>query len=133
MLRQKDIAAALGVDKSLVSRYVKRGMPLASVDTAMAWKTANIRPRATSAPGCHDAPVNPAVAEPEEAAADANYADALDDLIRFAQRDVERYLPIVDFILGRTPEEQLADLPYDPNDGVPQSFWDALEAYVGKS
>lgn len=40
-----ELAKGLGVDATLVRRYVKRGMPIESVAAAAAWKAANIRPR----------------------------------------------------------------------------------------
>ena len=43
---QTDLAAALGVDPALVTRYKARGMPVDSVEAAAAWKLANVRARA---------------------------------------------------------------------------------------
>lgn len=42
---QAGIAAALGIDPSLVSRYRKRGMPVHSVSAAVAWRDENVRVR----------------------------------------------------------------------------------------
>ena len=47
-IAQKEMADALGVSQALVSDYVKRGMPLDSVDAAREWRTANVRVRAGS-------------------------------------------------------------------------------------
>ena len=44
-LKKIDLAHALGVDASLVSRYTERGMPTSSVAAALEWKAQNIRPR----------------------------------------------------------------------------------------
>lgn len=39
------IAAALGVDRAMVTRYKARGMPVDSISAAAAWKLENVRPR----------------------------------------------------------------------------------------
>jgi hypothetical protein len=39
------MARALGINPGLVSRLVKRGMPLSSVDSANAWRTSYAPPR----------------------------------------------------------------------------------------
>lgn len=44
-LKKIDLAHALGVDASLVSRYTTRGMPTNSVAAAIEWKSKNVRPR----------------------------------------------------------------------------------------
>lgn len=44
-LKKIDLANALGVHASLVSRYTAQGMPTSSVAAAMEWKQANVRPR----------------------------------------------------------------------------------------
>lgn len=45
-MNQKDLAAALGLDESVVSRYKRKGMPTHSVEAARQWKDAHIKPRA---------------------------------------------------------------------------------------
>ena len=53
-MKQKDLADALGLHKSVLSRYVRKGMPTHSVEAAKAWYTHNIgvrsRPDAKPAP-----------------------------------------------------------------------------------
>lgn len=44
-LKKVDLANALGVDPSLISRYTERGMPTTSVAAALEWKSKNVRPR----------------------------------------------------------------------------------------
>ena len=44
-LRTCDIAAALGADPTLVSRWRRRGMPDDSMASVQAWHAANIKPR----------------------------------------------------------------------------------------
>ena len=41
-----ELSNALGIDKSVVSRLVKKGMPTTSVDAAQAWRETNAPPRA---------------------------------------------------------------------------------------
>lgn len=41
-----EISNKLGIDKSVVSRLVKKGMPTTSVDAAQAWRETNAPPRA---------------------------------------------------------------------------------------
>jgi phage terminase Nu1 subunit (DNA packaging protein) len=52
-VKQKDIAEALGLHKSVLSRYVRKGMPTHSVEAAKAWYGQNIGVRSrtdTAAP-----------------------------------------------------------------------------------
>lgn len=44
-LTQQDLAAALGVDASWVTRYKAKGLPTHSVEAAQAWRLENVRPR----------------------------------------------------------------------------------------
>lgn len=41
-----ELSNALGIDKSVVSRLVKKGMPTGSVSAAQAWRETNAKPRA---------------------------------------------------------------------------------------
>lgn len=41
-----ELSNALGIDKSVVSRLVKKGMPTGSVSAAQAWREVNAKPRA---------------------------------------------------------------------------------------
>ena len=56
-MKQKDLAEALGLHKSVLSRYVRKGMPTHSVEAAKAWYTQNIGVRSRTEP-------NPASAAP---------------------------------------------------------------------
>ncbi|MCD8514635.1 MAG: hypothetical protein LRY31_01075 [Burkholderiaceae bacterium] len=56
-MKQKDLAEALGLHKSVLSRYVRKGMPTVSVEAAKAWYTANIGVR--SRPDQVAGPVEP--------------------------------------------------------------------------
>lgn len=42
---QATLAAALGIDPAMVSRYKLKGMPLHSIEAAQAWRDANVRVR----------------------------------------------------------------------------------------
>jgi hypothetical protein len=44
------IAAALGVDRSMATRWARQGMPLYSIEAARAWRLQNVRPRQPAAP-----------------------------------------------------------------------------------
>lgn len=46
---QTAIAAALGIDPAMVSRYKTKGMPLHSIEAAQAWRAANVRVRVNPA------------------------------------------------------------------------------------
>jgi hypothetical protein len=48
---QSELAAALGVDPALVTRYKRRGMPVDSIAAAQAWKAKNVRARVGGRPG----------------------------------------------------------------------------------
>ena len=41
-----ELSNRLGIDKSVVSRLVKKGMPVSSVESARAWRESNAKPRA---------------------------------------------------------------------------------------
>ena len=47
---QKELAEALGVDPSVVTRDKAKGMPVHDVDQARAWRRANVRPRLNATP-----------------------------------------------------------------------------------
>jgi hypothetical protein len=49
-MKQKDLAEALGLHKSVLSRYVRRSMPTHSVEAAKAWYTQNIGVRSRTEP-----------------------------------------------------------------------------------
>lgn len=66
-LTQSQIAAALQVDKALVSRYKGMGMPVDSIEAARAWKDANIRARIQDRPPADvGTPAAPASAAPPD-------------------------------------------------------------------
>lgn len=48
-ISQKELAAALGIDPSVVTRLKAKGMPVHSVAAAAAWRDAHIRPRVPEA------------------------------------------------------------------------------------
>ena len=63
-----ELSNALRIDKSVVSRLVKKGMPTTSVDAAQAWRETNAPPRATRGQRCTPPPA-PKVVEPPSAPA----------------------------------------------------------------
>ena len=63
-----ELSNALGIDKSVVSRLVKKGMPTTSVDAAQAWRETNAPPRAKRGQRGTPPPA-PKVAEPPPAPA----------------------------------------------------------------
>jgi type IV secretory pathway VirB10-like protein len=63
-----ELSNALGIDKSVVSRLVKKGMPTTSVDAAQAWRETNAPPRAKRGQRGTPPPA-PKVAEPPSAPA----------------------------------------------------------------
>jgi hypothetical protein len=58
-----ELSNALGIDKSVVSRLVKKGMPTTSVDAAQVWRETNAPPRAKRGQRGTPPPA-PKVAEP---------------------------------------------------------------------
>lgn len=46
---QTALAAGLGIDPAMVTRYKRKGMPVHSVEAAQAWRDANVRARYTPA------------------------------------------------------------------------------------
>jgi type IV secretory pathway VirB10-like protein len=63
-----ELSNALNIDKSVVSRLVKKGMPTTSVDAAQAWRETNAPPRAKRGQRGTPPPA-PKVAEPPSAPA----------------------------------------------------------------
>ncbi|WP_042429154.1 hypothetical protein [Comamonas granuli] len=92
-LKKIDLANALGVDPSLITRYTDRGMPTTSVAAALEWKERNIRPRVKVAsvenPGLFDYDQSRAKREHFAALqAEAQARKELGELVEIA--DVER-------------------------------------------
>ena len=116
-LSQSDIAAALEIDKSLVSRYRKRGMPVDSLEAARAWKLANVRVRIGSAPPPDAAPPS---AQLHAAQALADHAGEL----LAAGGDVAALVPAMRLALAAVPEHERADV------GLSRELWDVLAARV---
>jgi hypothetical protein len=59
-----ELAQALGIDKSVVSRMVKKGMPVNSASAAQAWREVNAKPRAKKGQA-GKAPPKPKIEEPK--------------------------------------------------------------------
>ncbi len=49
-ISQRFIAQALGMSQAAVSKFVRRGMPISSVEAARAWHRTHVRPRMSSNP-----------------------------------------------------------------------------------
>ncbi|HMN55667.1 MAG TPA: hypothetical protein PKE15_00340 [Ottowia sp.] len=110
---QSDIAAALQIDKSLVTRYRKRGMPVDSIEAARAWKREHVRPRITIAP--------PPDASPPSAQRHAaqTLADHAGELLA-AGSDVAALVPSLRLALAAVSEHERADV------GLSRELWDVL-------
>ena len=77
-MRTCDIAAALGADPTLISRWRRRGMPDDSIASARAWHAANIKPRRRiSARTGHARTAAPPAADHAEGAEPAIEGDSL--------------------------------------------------------
>ena len=70
-----ELAQALGIDKSVVSRMVKKGMPVNSASAAQAWREVNAKPRAKKGQA-GEAPPKPKIEEPKTAPVTAPAHDA---------------------------------------------------------
>jgi hypothetical protein len=70
-----ELAQALGIDKSVVSRMVKKGMPVNSASAAQAWREVNAKPRAKKGQA-GEAPPKPKIEEPKTAPVTAQAHDA---------------------------------------------------------
>lgn len=70
-----ELAQALGIDKSVVSRLVKKGMPVNSASAAQAWREVNAKPRAKKGQA-GEAPPKPKIDEPKTAPVTAQAHDA---------------------------------------------------------
>ncbi len=81
-MTRTELAAGLGIDAGLVTRYAQRGMPTDSLPAAAAWKAANVRQRMTgksTARAGRAAPAAPAGTVPPyaESRARREHAEAL--------------------------------------------------------
>jgi hypothetical protein len=70
-----ELAQALGIDKSVVSRMVKKGMPVNSASAAQAWREVNAKPRAKKGQA-GEAPPKPKIEEPKPQLVTAQAHDA---------------------------------------------------------
>jgi hypothetical protein len=70
-----ELAQALGIDKSVVSRLVKKGMPVNSASAAQAWREVNAKPRAKKGQA-GEAPPKPKIEEPKPQPVTAQAHDA---------------------------------------------------------
>ena len=48
-LKRIALATALGISRQAVHRYEKQGMPCDAIETARAWRDANVQPRMNAA------------------------------------------------------------------------------------
>ena len=119
---QSEIAAALQIDKALVSRYRKRGMPVDSIEAARAWKRANVRARIGGAPPMPIATGSPLPPSAQLQAAQA-LADHAGELLADGG-DVAALVPAIRQALAAVPEHERADV------GLSRELWDVLAERV---
>jgi hypothetical protein len=86
-MTRTELAAGLGIDAGLVTRYARRGMPTDSLPAAAAWKAANVRQRMTgksTARAGRAAPAAPAGTVPSysESRARREHAEAVEAELR---------------------------------------------------
>ena len=110
---QSEIAAALQIHKTLVTRYRRRGMPVDSIEAARAWKLATVRVRIGSAPPPDAAPPS---AQLHAAQALADHAGEL----LADGGDVAALVPAIRQALAAVPEHERADV------GLSRELWDVL-------
>lgn len=110
---QSDIAAVLQIDKALVTRYRKRGMPVDSIEAARAWKFSHVRPRIGSARPPEAAPPS---AQLQAAQALADHAGEL----LADGGDVAALVPAIRQALAAVPEHERADV------GMSVPLWSVL-------
>lgn len=96
---QSEIACALGIDKGLVSRYRKQGMPTSSIEAARTWHRDNVRPMAGGlrAPSTDGAALNDHAA-PDYHAARARREHAEARIAELKQAELEGELIRVDAV-----------------------------------
>ena len=114
---QSDIAAALQIDKALVSRYRKRGRPVHAIEAARAWKFSHVRPRIGSAWPPEAAPPS---AQLHAAQALADHAGEL----LADGGDVAALVPAIRQALAAVPEHERGDV------AMTRALWDVLTSDV---
>jgi hypothetical protein len=86
MLTHESLAMKLGISRPMVTRLVRRGMPLTSAKAAQAWREANLDPRLVKAiRRPHSAP-----AAPRKSKSGGNAAEFSDARLRREQADAQR-------------------------------------------
>ena len=145
----KDLAAALGISASMVSRLRRRGMPIDSVERAERWRRRHLEPGRVMGQHLarHRDPPPPATAtveaietRPPGAAAPSEpspYLDGLDDGWRAAFETVQafvllygiaRFGPCLVALLAAMPTEAVMGLPLNEATQPIDDVWDEIEA-----
>ena len=109
---QAALAAALGIDPAMVTRYKGKGMPLHSIEAAQAWRDANVRVRMTREA---DASTTGRALEGEQAAARAGaLLQAAGELLEQGG-DVAPMVATIRQAMAAVPGEQRGRVLFPPN------------------
>jgi hypothetical protein len=118
-LTHAEIAHLLGRSRSLVTKYVQRGMPIGTADEARAWFDANVAPRADykrAAPGNIGGALRPSHVQ-------TSADDAPRDLRPLAELWLANRDPAT---LERIRDEVMASIQSDRELFLPPEIFDAL-------
>ena len=121
-LLQVDLAAALGISASLVSRLKTRGMPTDSVAAAVAWRRHNLDPAATWEQAARKASAPRARPTQEAVPGRDGAVETIGFLATLAAGDFAKYGERLRLAMAALPESQWDDV------ALPVELWEKLGA-----
>ena len=111
---QNDLAAALGISASMLSRLKKRGMPVDSLPAARNWRALHLKPELTKER------FTPFRDLPRPAQQDETNAECVNALGRLATEDFAVYEPILKRAMRSLPRRLRSQI------ALPAQVWEAL-------
>lgn len=122
-MNQKEMAALLGISAAAVSKLVKRGMPVDSLERAKRWRKRHLEPSRIK--GARFDPAAPAMSDDAAAVAEV---ERLAVLLLPKVADTGTYLDQEQTI--EPLRRALRDLPEDAQPRMPPAMWRALLEYL---
>ena len=131
-MTQREQARELGISQTQVCRYRQEGMP-ADVPAARAWLAQHVNPRVKSDLDRQGQLRRRDQEQEVEEDRPMDLGDAFVNCAIFAQRDLERYTPILLHLwwLLAICDDQLQHVEAEGE--VPQAVWHAIEAAVSEA
>ena len=112
---QNDLAAALGISASMLSRLKKRGMPVDSLASARVWRALHLKPELTK-----ENRYTPFREAPRPAKQDKSNPDQVNSIGRLALNQFGAYGPILKQVMRTLPRSLRSEV------SLPVPVWEAL-------